>query len=80
MQRSPFHDLDRLQHGVAGSWNSFDLASVNGNSVRCRVTSEAVSGFTKSIRDEMALTRFLYCQFKSKKFPNLIVRKYLRDP
>jgi mannose-6-phosphate isomerase-like protein (cupin superfamily) len=30
-------DLDSLQIGVADAWKSFDVATVNGNSVRFRV-------------------------------------------
>ena len=33
MQPPIICDLDRLQHGVADAWKSFDVATVNGNAV-----------------------------------------------
>jgi mannose-6-phosphate isomerase-like protein (cupin superfamily) len=45
MQPSLIHDLDRLQHGVADAWKSFDVATVNGNAVRCRIMQDATANW-----------------------------------
>jgi mannose-6-phosphate isomerase-like protein (cupin superfamily) len=40
---SPICDLDRLQRGVVEAWKSFDVATVNGNAVRCRVMQDVTA-------------------------------------
>lgn len=36
-------NLDRLQHGVADRWKSFDVGSVNGNAIRCRIMQDVTA-------------------------------------
>jgi mannose-6-phosphate isomerase-like protein (cupin superfamily) len=38
-------DLDRLQRGVTDAWRSFDVATVNGNAVRCRIMENVTSSW-----------------------------------
>lgn len=38
-------DLDRLQIGVAEAWTSFDVATVNGNTVRFRIMENKTAGW-----------------------------------
>jgi mannose-6-phosphate isomerase-like protein (cupin superfamily) len=38
-------DLDRLQRGVADAWKSFDVATVNGNAVRCSVMEDVTANW-----------------------------------
>ncbi len=45
MQPSLINDLDRLQHGVADAWKSIDVATVNGNAVRCRIMQDATANW-----------------------------------
>jgi len=33
-------DLLSLHHGVTAAWKTFDVASVNGNAVRCRIMQD----------------------------------------
>jgi mannose-6-phosphate isomerase-like protein (cupin superfamily) len=36
-------DIDELQRGVAAAWQSFDVATVNGNAVRLRVMPDTAA-------------------------------------
>jgi mannose-6-phosphate isomerase-like protein (cupin superfamily) len=45
MQPSLVCDLDGLQQGVADGWQAFDVATVNGNAVRCRVMQNVTANW-----------------------------------
>jgi quercetin dioxygenase-like cupin family protein len=43
MEPLPVHDLNGLLSGIPDAWKSFDLATVNGNAVRCRVMQDVTA-------------------------------------
>jgi mannose-6-phosphate isomerase-like protein (cupin superfamily) len=45
MEPVPVCDLDSLQRGVTEAWKSFDVATVNGNAVRCRVMQDVTANW-----------------------------------
>jgi mannose-6-phosphate isomerase-like protein (cupin superfamily) len=43
MTLAPVTDVEALQRGMCGAWQSVDLAAVNGNAVRLRVMTDTTA-------------------------------------